>query len=90
MVSRDCKIEHNRCRKFEVRCLSFRQSDLVALVFFSFFFNYDTIYLFHRPMVTKPISASRSFEWKDKCTKGCVFKKKNKKIKKFAIQKDGI
>lgn len=48
----DCKIERNRCRKFEVR-LSFRQSSFI-------FFNYDAIYLFHRPMVTKPISATRS------------------------------
>jgi len=32
-VNRDCKIERNHYRKFEVRCLSFRQSGLVARVF---------------------------------------------------------
>lgn len=53
-----------------------------------FFFNYDAIYLFHRPMVTKPISATRSNGRASAQRVTCI---KKKEKRNFAIlEKNGV
>lgn len=60
----------NHLNKAIVSYLRFQKKMLFLSNFFFFFYSFSgAIYLFHRPMVTKPISVTRSNGRLGRCTK---------------------